>query len=68
VGFRVRGSAFGDSEPHGFCLTVFDWINEAETMSQLTVIAKLKAKRGAEEKLFEECRKLIAPTLAEEDV
>ena len=35
-------------------------------MSQLTVIAKLKAKSGAEEKLYEECRKLIAPTLAEE--
>ena len=35
-------------------------------MSQLTVIAKLKAKSGAEERLYEECRKLIAPTLAEE--
>lgn len=35
-------------------------------MSQLTIIAKLKAKSGAEEKLYEECRKLIAPTLAEE--
>jgi quinol monooxygenase YgiN len=35
-------------------------------MSQLTVIAKLKAKSGAEDTLFEECRKLIAPTLAEE--
>ena len=35
-------------------------------MSQLTVIAKLKAKSGAEEKLYEECRKLITPTLAEE--
>jgi quinol monooxygenase YgiN len=35
-------------------------------MSQLTVIAKLKAKSGAEEQLYEECRKLIAPTLAEE--
>jgi hypothetical protein len=45
-----------------FCLTAFDWINEAGIMSQLTVIAKLKAKGGAEEKLFEECRKLIAPT------
>jgi len=35
-------------------------------MSQLTVIVKLKAKSGAEEKLYEECRKLIVPTLAEE--
>jgi quinol monooxygenase YgiN len=35
-------------------------------MSQLTAITKLKAKSGAEEKLYEECRKLIAPTLAEE--
>ena len=35
-------------------------------MSQLTVIAKLKAKSGAEDKLFEECRKLIAPSLADE--
>jgi quinol monooxygenase YgiN len=35
-------------------------------MEQLTVIAKLKAKAGAEEQLFEACRKLIAPTLAEE--
>ena len=33
---------------------------------QLTIIAKLKAKSGAEEQLFEECRKLVAPTLAEE--
>ena len=35
-------------------------------MSQLTVIAKVKAKKGAEEKLHEECRKLIEPTRAEE--
>ena len=35
-------------------------------MSQLTVIAKLKAWSGAEEKLYEECRKLVVPTLAEE--
>jgi len=35
-------------------------------MSQLTIIAKLKAKSGVEEQLYEECRKLIAPTLAEE--
>jgi quinol monooxygenase YgiN len=35
-------------------------------MSQLTVIAKLKAKSGAEDKLYEECRKLIEPTLADE--
>jgi quinol monooxygenase YgiN len=47
-------------------LTPFEEINEAGVMSQLTVIAKLKAKSGAEEKLYEECRKLIAPTLAEE--
>lgn len=31
----------------------------------LTVIAKLKAKPGMEESLFEACRELIAPTLAE---
>jgi hypothetical protein len=30
-------------------------------MSQLTVIAKLKAKSGAEEKLYEECRKVANP-------
>jgi quinol monooxygenase YgiN len=35
-------------------------------MAPLTVIAKLKAKPGAEEQLFEACRKLIAPTLVEE--
>lgn len=35
-------------------------------MSQLTVIAKLKAKAGAEEHLFAACHKLIAPTLEEE--
>ena len=35
-------------------------------MSQLTVIAKLKAKSGAEEKLFEACRDLVAPSLADE--
>ncbi len=28
--------------------------------------SKLKAKSGVEEQLYEECRKLIAPTLAEE--
>ncbi|WP_102126279.1 putative quinol monooxygenase [Deinococcus planocerae] len=32
----------------------------------LTVIAKLKAKEGAEEQLYGACRALIAPTLAEE--
>ncbi|UBV44751.1 antibiotic biosynthesis monooxygenase (plasmid) [Deinococcus taeanensis] len=32
----------------------------------LTVIAKLKARPGMEEPLFEACRALIAPTLAEE--
>ena len=35
-------------------------------VDQLTIIAKLKAKSGSEERLFEECRKLVAPTLAEE--
>ncbi|MBV9489565.1 MAG: antibiotic biosynthesis monooxygenase [Verrucomicrobia bacterium] len=35
-------------------------------MSQLTVIAKLKAKAGAEQQLYEACRNLIAPTLNEE--
>lgn len=35
-------------------------------VEQLTIIAKLKAKSGAEEQLFEECRKLVALTLAEE--
>lgn len=32
----------------------------------LTVIAKLKAKAGAEDQLFEACRRLIAPTNAEQ--
>jgi len=35
-------------------------------MAPLTIIAKLKAKAGAEDQLYNECRKLIAPTLAEE--
>jgi quinol monooxygenase YgiN len=35
-------------------------------MAALTVIAKLKARSGAEDQLFEACRKLVAPTLAEE--
>ena len=35
-------------------------------VAPLTIIAKLKAKPGSEERLYEECRKLIAPTLAEE--
>ena len=35
-------------------------------MPALTVIAKLKAKSGSEDQLFEACRNLIAPTLAEE--
>lgn len=35
-------------------------------VDQPTITAKLKAKSGAEEKLFEECRKLVGPTLAEE--
>jgi quinol monooxygenase YgiN len=47
-------------------LTAFEQLNEGGAMSQLTVIAKLKAKGGTEEKLYEECRKLIAPTLGEE--
>jgi quinol monooxygenase YgiN len=32
----------------------------------LTVIAKLKAKAGAEDQLYDACRKLIAPSLADE--
>ena len=35
-------------------------------MSQITVIAKLKAKSGAEEQLYEACRSLVAPTLQED--
>lgn len=35
-------------------------------MAVLTIIAKLKAKPGAEDQLYEACRKLVAPTLAEE--
>jgi quinol monooxygenase YgiN len=35
-------------------------------MAPLTIIAKLKAKPGSEEQLYEACRKLIAPTRAEE--
>lgn len=35
-------------------------------MTPLTVIAKLKAKAGAEDQLYEACHKLIAPTVAEE--
>lgn len=35
-------------------------------METLTIIAKFKAKEGSEERLFEECRKLVGPTLAEE--
>ena len=35
-------------------------------MPPLTVIAKLKAKSGSEEQLYEECRKLVGPTRAEE--
>ena len=35
-------------------------------MAPLTIIAKLKAKPGSEDDLYEACRKLIAPTLAEE--
>ena len=35
-------------------------------MDQLTIIAKLKAKSGAEERLLEACRKPVGPTLAGE--
>ena len=35
-------------------------------MEPLTIIAKLKAKTGAEDALFAACRDLVAPTLAEE--
>ena len=35
-------------------------------MAPLTIIAKLKAKPGSEDDLYEAYRKLIAPTLAEE--
>jgi quinol monooxygenase YgiN len=37
-----------------------------DAVDTLTIIAKLKAQSGSEDKLFEECRKLIGPTLAEE--
>ena len=37
-----------------------------ERLDRLTIIAKLKAKSGSEDQLFEECRKLVAPTLTEE--
>ena len=35
-------------------------------MAPLTIIAKLKAKAGADDQLYEACRKLVAPTRAEE--
>ncbi len=35
-------------------------------MAALTIIAKLKAKPGGEEQLYVACRKLVAPTRAEE--
>lgn len=35
-------------------------------MPPLTVIAKLKARPGTEEQLYEACRKLVTPTQAEE--
>ncbi|GAC1364838.1 MAG: putative quinol monooxygenase [Herpetosiphon sp.] len=35
-------------------------------MAPLTIIAKLKAIPGAEDELYAACRKLIAPTRAEE--
>lgn len=34
-------------------------------MAPLTIIAKLRAKPGSEDELYEACRALIAPTLAE---
>jgi quinol monooxygenase YgiN len=37
-----------------------------DAVDRLTIIATLKAKSGAEEQLFKECRKLVGPTLAEE--
>ncbi len=37
-----------------------------DAVDQLTIIAKLKAKEGAEEQLFEECRRLVGPTRTEE--
>ncbi|WP_207956252.1 putative quinol monooxygenase [Rubrobacter marinus] len=35
-------------------------------LAPLTIIAKLKAKPGSEDRLYKECRKLVAPTLSEE--
>lgn len=35
-------------------------------MAPLTIIAKLKAKAGSEDRLYEACRKLVEPTRAEE--
>lgn len=46
-------------------LRAVSWKKE-QRVDQLTIIAKLKAKSGAEDQLFEECRKLVGPTLAEE--
>ena len=37
-----------------------------DAVDRLTIIAKLKAKSGTEDHLFEECRKLVGPTRAEE--
>jgi len=37
-----------------------------DAVDRLTIIAKPKAKSGAEEQLFEGCRRLVGPTLAEE--
>ena len=34
-------------------------------MAPLTIIAKLKAKDGSEDELYEACRKLVEPTRAE---
>jgi quinol monooxygenase YgiN len=37
-----------------------------QRVDQLTIIAKPKAESGAEDQLFEDCRKLVEPTLVEE--
>jgi hypothetical protein len=42
----------------------YRWGKRRSAVDRLTIIAKLKAKGGAEERLFEECRKLVGPTRA----
>jgi quinol monooxygenase YgiN len=44
----------------------YRWGKRRDAVDRLTIIAKLKAKDGAEDQLFEECRKLVGPTRAEE--